>query len=369
MKKQRIVLASVLKPIDDTRMFEKIGKSLSRNPNYQIFIVGYPSKSQPTDPKIQFIPHTHFKRLSLKRLFLPLLILKKIAKVKPDAVIVNTHELLIVTILYRILFGAKLIYDIQENYWRNILWTNTYPAIFRQILAVWVRSKEVFLSPLFSLFLLAEKGFEKEMSFFKKKFVILENKGVLPANYSRSKVDNNINLLFSGTISESTGVFQAIELARRLHNCNNQVRLHIIGYCSLSSTLHKIKELVQNDSFITITGGDQLIPHKDIIHEIAHSDFGIIYYPQSPHIENKIPTKLYEYLSAQLPILIQPHSPWIELCKPYHAAIAIDFNSPIDAPALLLRLMETKFYTIPPVNMLWLSEEDKLVEAMNKIFA
>jgi len=42
MKKQRIVLASVLKPVDDTRMFEKIGKSLSRNPDYEIFIIRYP---------------------------------------------------------------------------------------------------------------------------------------------------------------------------------------------------------------------------------------------------------------------------------------------------------------------------------------
>jgi hypothetical protein len=67
MKKQRIVLASVLKPVDDTRMFEKLGKSLSDNPNYEIFILGYPSKQPPTNPKIIFLPHPNFVRLSMKR--------------------------------------------------------------------------------------------------------------------------------------------------------------------------------------------------------------------------------------------------------------------------------------------------------------
>ena len=58
MKKQRIVLASVLKPVDDTRMFEKIGKSLSDNPDFEIFIIGYPSKQPPNDPEITFF-RTH----------------------------------------------------------------------------------------------------------------------------------------------------------------------------------------------------------------------------------------------------------------------------------------------------------------------
>ena len=52
MKKQRIVLASVLKPVDDVRMFEKIGKSLSAITGHDVFIIGYPSKAPGADPKI-----------------------------------------------------------------------------------------------------------------------------------------------------------------------------------------------------------------------------------------------------------------------------------------------------------------------------
>jgi len=367
MKKQRIVLASVLKPVDDTRMFEKIGKSLSGNPNYEIFIIGFPSRQPPDPSGIILLPHTYFVRLSLKRVLAPLHILKKTFKVKPDVLIVNTHELLIVAVLNRIFFGSKIVYDVQENYWRNILWTDTFPPVIKHLLAVLVRAKETLLSRLFHLFFLAEKGFEKEMKFFRNKSIVLENKSILPAGFKRSKQDGTIRLLFSGTISESTGVSEAIRLACALHQIDQSVRLHIVGYCSLSSTLHTVKHAIEDKPFISLTGGDQLVPHEEIMAQIFNSDFGILYYPVSPHIENKIPTKLYEYLTARLPMLIQNYKPWVALCEPFHAAIRVDFNLAIDAAGILQKMKQFDFYPVAPTDVDWSSEEKKLLDAMNKV--
>ncbi len=367
MKKQRIVLASVLKPIDDTRMFEKIGKSLARVPEYEIFIIGYPSQQPPYNAGIKFIPHPNFHRLSLRRLLIPLLTMKNIIKVKPDALIVNTHELLIVAVTFKILFGMRIIYDVQENYWRNIVWTDTFPPIIRHLLALWVRGKETLLAGFFHLFILAEKGFEKEMKFLKNNFIILENKSSLPEGRTRLKSSGSIRLLFSGTISESTGVFQAIDLARALYQLDNSIELLIIGYCAVPATLKKIHHLIQDKSYITLIGGDQLVPHEDIVAQLYCSDFGIICYPSSPHTENKIPTKLYEYLSARLPIILQDYKPWIERCAPFQAAIPVQFSSPLDATTLLYRMNQSTFYTASPTDVTWSAEEKKLLDAMSKV--
>jgi len=366
MKKQRIVLASILKPVDDTRMFEKIGKSLSGNPNHEIFIFGFPSKQLPVSNNIVFNPHPYFVRLSLTRMFIPLIILKKIRQVKPQVIIVNTHELLMVAVLYRIFFGAKIIYDVQENYWRNILWTDAFPTLLKYLIASWVRCKEVVLSRFFHLFFLAEKGFEKEMKFFRNKSIVLENKSLLPKGFMRTKSNGRIKLLFSGTISESTGVFEAIQLASLLHHHDKSVSLSIIGYCAQSLTLQRVKEAIADKPFISLTGGAHLVPHQEILDHISNSDFGIIYYPASPHTENKIPTKLYEYLSAQLPVLIQNHQPWVAICNPCKAAIAINFHEPIDGAGLLQNMKQTDFYTVPPTDVFWSSEEKKLRSVMDQ---
>ncbi len=49
IKKSRIVIASVLKPVNDTRMTEKLGGSLLQR--YDVHIIGFPA------------PHTHLDGL------------------------------------------------------------------------------------------------------------------------------------------------------------------------------------------------------------------------------------------------------------------------------------------------------------------
>jgi hypothetical protein len=236
----------------------------------------------------------------------------------------------------------------------------------RHLLAIWVRGKEMLLARFFHLFILAEKGYKKEMKFFKNNFIILENKSILPEGKPRVKSSGTIRLLFSGTISESTGVFEAISLARALHHIDNTIYLHLIGYCAVPATLTKIHALIQSEKYITLTGGDQRVPHEEIVTQLYCSDFGIIHYPFSPHTENKIPTKLYEYLSARLPMIIQDYQPWVDRCTPHQAAIPIQFSPSLDAVGLLKKMKQTEFYTTSPTDVSWSSEEKKLLDAMTK---
>ena len=120
MKKTKVVIASVLKPIDDTRMLEKFGLSMAETNKYDINIIGFESKNSFAHDYIHFTPINSFNRLSFSRLFKPWKVYRTLIKVKPNIIIANTHELLIVTFLYKILFGAKFLYDVQENYSKSI---------------------------------------------------------------------------------------------------------------------------------------------------------------------------------------------------------------------------------------------------------
>jgi glycosyltransferase involved in cell wall biosynthesis len=360
----RILLASVLKPIDDTRMFEKIGRSLAETGGYEVFIVGFPSKNPPKETdSLHFFPLKKFGRLSFGRFIAAFNIFKIVYQVKPKVLIVNTHELLIVGIANRILFGTKVIYDIQENYWRNILQTNAFPKILRPLLASWVRLKEKLTSPLFHWNFLAEKGYEKELGFVGEKYTVIENKVRMSESFKRKPTPTKTQLLFSGTLAESTGVFEAIQLAKSLHQVEPTIELLIIGFCALPQTLKDIKLAIQDCSFITLIGGNSLIPHSQIMEAIATSDFGLVAYRLSTHIENSIPTKLYEYLGCQLPILLQDHRPWVEMCTPCSASITVDFASP-DCSSILLQMKNSKFYISSPTDVTWASEEVKLLNVI-----
>jgi len=363
---KRIVLASVLKPVDDTRMFEKMGMSLADSVTYEVTIIGYPSMHKVVYPNIHFIAHKNFKRISIGRLLAPLQVLKETLQVKPEALIINTHELLIVAILNRILFGTKICYDIQENYFRNLLHTSAFPPVLKTILACWVRLKEKLLVPFFHWSFLAEKAYEKEMHFFGKKYTIIENKVVVPKDFKRKKrEDRFITLLFSGTLAESTGVFQAIDLAKRLHADEEKIHLKIIGYCAQSMTHQQIQESIEDDPYIELIGGDVLVPHTQILKEIEAADFGIISYPPSAHTENSMPTKLYEYAGCQLPILLQDHATWVSFCSLFQGAIPINFDH--IQPSGILQKMKDNFYITPPKGVTWEDESEKLLRVIRTL--
>jgi len=276
MKKRTVVIASLLKPVDDTRMFEKFGVSLSDSGRYDVVIIGYPSVAKPAHPNIEFIALDPFPRLSLSRMLAPLQVLKKIYKVKHDILIVNTHELLGVALLNRILFGKKIVYDIRENYYRNILHTDAFPTWLRFAIATCVRAKEKITAPFFSWFFLAEKGYEKEVSFAGKRMTILENKPRVSSTLNKEKHGGKIRLLFSGTLAQSTGVFEAIALTKSLHELEPNVELLIIGYAALHQTYLRIKSEITGHSYIRLIGGNHLVPHTDIMQAMRYVDFGII---------------------------------------------------------------------------------------------
>ncbi len=328
--------------------------------------MGYPSKIKPAYANIHFFPLASFSRISFGRFLAPLKIALNIHKAKPDILIVNTHELLIVGSLNRIFFGTRIIYDIQENYFRNILYSEALPKLFRPVFALWVRAKEKITSPLFHWFFLAEKGYQNEFKFFQNRYTTIENKAILPTGQKRIFRSGYNHLLFSGTLAESTGVFVAIRLAIELHQLDHSIRLMIIGYCAKSEILSKIRSTIASHGFITLIGGDQLVPHQEIVNSIATSNFGIICYPHSPHTQNSIPTKLYEYLSYQLPIIIQDKQVWRELISPCQAGISINFEN-LNAKALLEEMKVRSFYTQPAENTTWDSEAKKLLEALKTI--
>ncbi len=346
----------------EPRMYERLGQSLAAN-GHEVFIVGFPSSTSNPIAGIQFFPHKTFNRISFSRIWVRFEILRKVFSAKPDLLVICTHELIGVALLYRLFSGKRIIYDVQENYFLNILYTTAWPKFIRLPLALAVRLKELVAAPLISKFLLAEKCYQAELSFAKSKAVVIENKCNVPQNFQRKPSDNLIHLIFTGTLAESTGVFQAIEFAKKLYEANNQIRLSIIGYCSQPKILKQVKDAIAGHSFISLTGGDTVVPHTQIMEAIATAHFGIVFYPLAKHTENKIPSKLYEYLACGLPILIQNHPQWIELCEPYQACVVIRS----DVSLILKQMTNTKFYSKPADVAHWTTEEGKLVDAINSI--
>jgi hypothetical protein len=365
--KKRIVIASVLKPVTDTRMTEKIAASLAASSQHDVHVFGFPLKSSSHRfDSVTLHPSKTFGRISFNRMLQPWRICIKVITLKPSVFVVCTHELLIQSLLVKLITGCRVVYDVQENYFRNISFTNSFPPFLRKIVAVFVRAKEIITAPFVDHFFLAERSYSTEATFFRNKFTVIENKA-LPASVSPMERTKG-QLLFSGTLSESTGVFIAIDLAVQLHRVDPTIRLVIIGYCALEAERQRLLALLNQFPFITLIGGNTLVSHDEIVHAIRSSYAGIISYPDNPSTNRSIPTKLFEYVGNKLPILLIHNPYWVDLCDPLAAAIA--FNpAKINAQSILRELQTRSFYTADVYNVFWESEEIKLKKAISAILS
>lgn len=364
--KKRVVIASVLKPVNDSRTTEKIGRSLASTGKFDIHVIGYPSgENGANGHSVTMHPLPHFKRISFKRLIMSWVIRSKVITLRPDLLIIGTHELIIAGAIVKMVTGCKLIYDVQENYYRNIRHTNAFPPVIRNILAAYVRMKEWIFAPAFDHSFLAEKSYRDEMTFFGNRFSILENKVRRELCNPRSNRDRS-KLLFSGTLSESTGVFVAIELATALHQLDPAITLDIVGYCSKADELKRIESRIEAHPFIKLHGGGKLVPHSDILKAIEQAGAGIISYPPNPSTCQSVPTKLFEYLGNTLPILLIDNRHWIDRSQEFNAVVVFNMQL-LESKKVLQLLKNEHFYPKTPAGVYWESEESTLFKAVNQL--
>ncbi|MEO1652412.1 MAG: hypothetical protein AAFU64_02605 [Bacteroidota bacterium] len=376
MSTPRFLITSVLKPVDDVRLYHKLAKSIHRHfPDAPIDILAFRGSVPPDalPAKIKQIPLFDFPRLSPRRLLANGRLFFQLQRFKPQYLIVATFELLPAALIYKWIWGTKLIYDVQENYAANILYTRVFPAFLRIPLALMVRIIEQSAHPWVDLYLLAEQCYQEELAFTKKKSIRLQNKVKKSSLPPRSHLESSspLSLLYTGTISEEYGVFRAIEWARRLHQIQI-VALKILGFAPRESDRKRLKTLLRKHAFIQLEGLDHWLPHAQIMEALAQTDFLLLPYLPNRSVAHRIPTKLFEALALRKKMLIQENPFWEEYLTryPFQAALFIDFNkSPSD-----LRLEEmdkNNFYQIDhlPANIYWEEEVQAFLTWLRKVEA
>ena len=368
IKKRRIVLASLLKPVDDSRMFEKFGVTLASG--YEVHVIGQRTENPVAATSVKQHPLPVMHRLSLRRLLVPFRILGLILDIKPALLIVTTPELLAIALCARMFTGTCVVYDVQENYAQNILHGSAWPAMLRPLFAVGVRTVE-YASRLFVRhYILAEAEYA-DLRFARSCATLIENKVIQDTAQHHSTshpVNRNgtLHLVFSGTLADTTGVWDAINVARQLSQAGQQLKLTIIGYATKTLLQQQLRDCARDHTFIALIGIDKLVPHREILSTISHADFGVVSYPPNRSTWQSLPTKVFEYLGYRLPMLLIDNPKWIRYCEPYSAAVVFSRDaSKRDISALREQMHTQTFYTAPPLDVYWSTEAPRLLACIN----
>ncbi len=371
---QRIVIASLLKPVDDPRMYNKMARTLAAM-GHQVHLIGAASERVELAACADHCPpgHIHFQPIGTygrslgQRMARIGDYLRLLGHLRPSVIICNTPELLWPTLLakwaspHRTL---RLIYDVRENYFLNLAHQQVYPGWKKKLLALLVRGIEVLSYPWMNQLLLAESTYWDEMPFVRGKAVVLENKfaGLAPLPRPHFyRPGQHLRLLYSGTITRHYGTVEALHFFRQFHRAYSNSSLQIIGHCSDPLYWQEVRAASRGLGTVELAISPTPVPHSAILSAIQTADLALLAYLPNRSTANCVPARLYEYLAHSLPMLVPANPLWTRLLAQSEAGFAIDYAQ-ADCGLLLAQLFATEFYPAgPPALAFWGMEEKEIL--------
>ena len=343
MKRIKVSHLTSVHAYNDTRIFHKECVSLAQA-GYDVTLIA-PVNTAFQEKEVTVLPvGTWSNRYYRFFVTIPRLLVKAL-KLKASVYHFHDPELLLAAPILR-LFGARVIYDIHEDYITSIQQKSYIPALFRKVLASTLGLVEKAASAL-CYQVIAER-------YYRERFpdaVEILNYPILPQCNDDSlmelqcerEVKFNVQYawcLYTGNVTLDRGALLHLDLLK----VHEHTAIAYIGKCSeeVAETIYLSadKEKISRQR-IKIIGIGRHVPRETIDYYTysRHWLAGVALFPETAHYAKKELTKFFEYMAAGLPILSSNFPVWrnvIEKNKCGLCANPIDLQSIVKAIDFLL---------------------------------
>lgn len=310
----------------------------------------------------------------LRRLFITLpYALFSLLSYKPTIIHLHDPELLLLAPIFR-LFGIRVVYDVHEDNFDNILQKKTILPILRLPVAAVVAFVE-YLSSLYCHIIVAER-------YYKERFP----ESVLALNYPDSSYINsfeedlrNLQLeghsvidlnefssefnwfIYSGNVTIERGALTQLKILTE----SECAAIFYIGRCD-KQTYALIQQWLFDSgicgSRFKLVGLEFHVPQSLITYYQLNVAWfaGLAIFPDSPFYRRKELTKFYEYYNARIPILCSDFLVWNKFVSDHSAGVVYQPGWMLDLAKVRAKLSDN-----PHIDFDW---SQQLCDVMNLVY-
>lgn len=248
--------------------------------------------------------------------------------VSANADIYHFHdpELIPVGILLKVR-GKRVVYDVHEDYPRQILTKDWIPSVFRGVIAQGTALAEKIASLLFSGIVTATPAIARR--FPAHKTVVVQNFPALE-EFSVGEVvpyhERPLRAAYLGGISAARGVFEMVRSMELIPN-SFDAKLVLAGTFDSTSLEEEVRGL-PGWSRVDFLGWQSRQQVADILASVRAGL--VLFHPVPNHTEAE-PNKLFEYMCAGLPIVASDFPLWQEIVGKTECGLLVD---PLDPSAI-----------------------------------
>jgi glycosyltransferase involved in cell wall biosynthesis len=332
MYDKRIVHLTSVHASNDVRIFQKECLSLAKI-GYNVTLI-VPSDNEFVSDSINVIrvayPRSRFDRIFnvTRKIFI------KALKLNADLYHFHDPELMPVGVLLK-LFCKKVVYDVHEELANDILDKDWIPSCLRLVTAKFISLIEKLCSYAYDGIVITRPSLFK--SFNKDKTVLVHNYPILGELRCANGVNYSQRAMVGAYVGGGTPVRGIKELVQSLQLLPDDIEfeLHFAGIITPDSFLEELKKL-PGWKRVRYLGWQTRSQVSDLLGRVR---FGIVtFLPIANHL-NSEPTKLFEYMSASLPVIGSNFPHWQALIEGYGFGILADpYNPKMIADAIIFML-------------------------------
>lgn len=366
MQHNKIVHLTSVHPRYDTRIFLKMCTSLAAN-NYQVSLVvadgkGYEQKNNVTIYDVG-ASKGRFDRIRNG----PKRVLKKAIELDADLYHLHDPELILIGLKLKKL-GKKVIFDIHENTDLQIFTKEWIPFYLRKSISLLYIKFERFTLPKFDFLVVPQIAMQTKFS----KLAPTE----LLANFPSEVLDlegrtnlSKYNLLYSGGLSESRGLFNMLDLIYELSKLDKSYQLTLAGPITISE-LEKAESHPgwKNTKYLGVLNKD------DIYKEYKNNSIGLILFNNIGQYYMSYSLKLFEYMQSGILVLMPNFGDWLQ----FNSENEVGFNVATQDAKKIAKLIhgltgqEIQNFSKHNINLaaqkfMWQSEEVKLFKLYEEL--
>jgi len=257
---------------------------------------------------------------------------------KADIYHLHDPELLSVGMLLKLIKGKKVIYDVHEDYGKQMLSKPYILKIIRKGVGFLVRGIEYFSSKLFDAIIAATDDILKNFYYHKlavsvKNYPILSNFSI--GRQTRKTEKKVFSLIYVGGLDEIRGITQIVR-ALEPFDSDDQLKLTLCGRFSPTRYELEVRAL---EGFKRVEYLGWIDPHE-IPTLLEMQDAGIVCLHPIMNYVTSLPLKLFEYMAAGLPVIASNFPLWKEIVEGSGCGICVDPLNPEEIAKAIKYLMK-----------------------------
>ena len=305
---------------DDSRIRSKMMKSLSARFYGRVKLFVQDGKGNEVDSESNYLVVDTGPRLPrVKRMMIGgFRMFRAVKRERPAIAHFHDPELIPWAILLSF-FGVKVVYDVHEDYPKDV--TNNYrlPAFARKLLPPFVRLFEFIGSLCFKGIVTVTPTIQSR--FPKNKTVLVRNLPVVsefPSPSKKPMSSRSREVTYIGTITKNRNIIGMLEAIDRIQDA--EVALRLAGDFPViddenAARSHPGWSRVHYDGWVS---------RQDIADILASSRAGLVLLKPLEHEAVSFPIKLFEYMAAGLPLISSDFPVWREIIEDAECGLLVD---------------------------------------------